>query len=123
MDVSLFDGKGHPTAYIAEDGEHTIYLWKGHAVAYVDHETIFGWNGKHIGWFIAGVVHDLHGRRVGSIASECPYGAHAEPGKYEKRAKYEKHTRFTANARPVLSSAYSAQTLLELLKSGAVGPV
>ena len=121
METTLFDGKGQPVAYIAEDRDNTIYLWQGQAVAYYDAEIIFGWNGKHLGWFTGGVLYNLHGHRVGSLAEQCPRPRLQEPGKYEKRAKHAKAPRYTEISRPVLSSSYGIQTLEEFLKSGAPG--
>jgi len=28
METTLYDGKDHPVAYIADDGENSIYLWR-----------------------------------------------------------------------------------------------
>ena len=88
MEITIFDGRGRPVAYIADDGENSIYLWSGHAVAYIVNENVYGWNGHHLGWFIDGVIYDLHGRNVGSIQEKCPYATYAEPAKYAKNAKY-----------------------------------
>lgn len=88
MELTLYDGKGHPVAYIADDNENSIYLWSGHAVAYLDGENIYGWNGHHLGWFVGGVLYDLHGLRVGSIGEKCPYGLYAQPAKYAKRNQW-----------------------------------
>ena len=84
METTLFDGRGHPGAYIADDGENSVYLWSGHAVAYVVGELVYGWNGRHLGWFVDGVVYDLQGQRVGSVRERCPYATYAEPAKYAK---------------------------------------
>ncbi len=40
METTLFGGRGHPVAYIADDGENSVYLWSGHAVAYVIGESL-----------------------------------------------------------------------------------
>lgn len=123
MEITLYDGKGHPVAYIADDGENSIYLWSGHAVAYVDGENLYGWNGKHLGWFFAGVLYDLHGHRVGSIGEKCPYALYAQPAKYAKYAKYGKYGRYGAYGRPGFSSGYGDVPLEEFLKGGAVGNI
>ena len=121
MEVALYDGKGQPVAYIADDGEHSIYLWDGHAVAYVDGKSVHGWNGKHLGWFVDGVLYNPHGGRVGSIGEKCPYAVHAQPAKYAKYARHAKYARYAAYARPALSSGYSSEPLDAFLKDGAVG--
>src|SRR6185437_3129882 len=69
--TTLFDGRGHAVAYIADDGERSIYLWSGHAVAYITDDVVYGWNGKHLGWFQDGVVYDLQGWQVGFIRERC----------------------------------------------------
>src|SRR5262245_22862705 len=59
-EINLFDSDGRPVAYIVADDERTLYLWEGKAVAYLDYDgagelDVFGFNGKHLGWFIGGV--------------------------------------------------------------------
>jgi len=123
VEITLFDGSGHPKAYIAEDDGHSKYLWSGHAVAYMVGENIYGWNGYHLGFFIDGVVYNLNGQRVGSVRERCPYATYAEPAKYAKYAKYAKCARSAAYAQPALSQYYSDETLESFLKQGAVGGV
>src|ERR1700730_3394001 len=60
-EITLFDGRGRASAYIAPDDEGTIYLWRGKPVAYLDADSaigfqIGGFNGKHLGWFVDGIV-------------------------------------------------------------------
>ena len=60
-EITLFDGRGRASAYIAPDDEGTIYLWSGKPVAYLDADSasgfhICGFNGKHLGWFVGGIV-------------------------------------------------------------------
>jgi sugar/nucleoside kinase (ribokinase family) len=55
MEITIFNRKGRAVAYIADDGEDSIYTWDGHAVAYVDDEVVHGWNGRHLGWLIVNV--------------------------------------------------------------------
>ncbi|AXA68176.1 4-fold beta flower protein [Pseudomonas oryzihabitans] len=123
MEETLYDGQGHPIAYIAHDRDMAIYLWSGHAVAYVDDENLYGWNGHHIGWLINGVVYNRQGQRTGSIGSQCRFALHATPAKFAKFAQFAKFARHAAFARPALSTSYGQQPLVELLKSGAVGNV
>lgn len=123
MEVTLYDGKGRPVAYIADDGESSIYLWNGHAVAYLVGENLYGWNGKHLGWFSGGVLHDLRGYCVGSVGEKSSSALYAEPAKYAKHAKYGKYGRFGAHARPGFKSGYSNVPLDDFLKEGAVGKI
>ncbi len=123
METTLFDGTGHPVAYVADDGENSIYLWSGHAVGYIVGELVYGWNGHHLGFFIDGVIYDTRAQRVGSIRDKCRYATYAEPAKYAKYAKYAKHARHAPYARPALSLSYSEQSFEAFLKEGAVGNV
>jgi hypothetical protein len=65
MEITLFDRKGHAIAYIADDGEKSIYFWKEQAVAYVDDETVYGWDGHHLGFFVDGILYDLKRTKSG----------------------------------------------------------
>jgi len=123
METTLFDGGGHAVAYIADDGENSIYLLSGYAVAYVVNEKIYGWNGHHLGWFINGVVYNLNGRKVGSIRERCSFVMHVEPIKHAKYSKYAKSSRQAPYTRPDLGNSYSDESFDEFLKRGAVGNV
>lgn len=58
----FYDNHGRPTAY-TEDDEH-IYLFTGEPVAYLCEDAVYGYNGKHFGWFLGGWVRDLNGKCV-----------------------------------------------------------
>lgn len=66
-EVSLFSNKGTPAAYVAVDERMTIYLWGGKPVAYLEPDIgatgfhVYGFNGKHLGWFVKGVIWDNDG--------------------------------------------------------------
>jgi hypothetical protein len=66
-EISLFDDAGEAVAYIDTDDEMNIYLWKGEPVAYLDGQSIYGFNGKHLGWFKDGIIWDHEGYAVGFI--------------------------------------------------------
>jgi hypothetical protein len=63
--ISLYNRQGNAEAYIDPGDDNTIYLWSGKPVAYLangDHNVnIYGFNGKHLGWYIRGVVIDHQG--------------------------------------------------------------
>ena len=67
-ETALFDSNGTPVAYIslAED-QPVIYMWSGKPVAYLessnsgDGYSIYGFNGKHLGWFVGGIARDHSG--------------------------------------------------------------
>ena len=63
----MYDDAGEAVAYIDTDDEMNIYLWKGRSVAYLDDESVYGFNGKHLGWFKKGIIWDRKGYVVGFI--------------------------------------------------------
>lgn len=63
--IPLFNRAGAAVAYVDGEDGSTIYLWGGAPVAYLDGTSIFGFNGRHIGWFEDGVVRDGRGERAG----------------------------------------------------------
>jgi hypothetical protein len=60
-EVTLYDATGAPVAYVDTEDEFTIYLWSGKPVAYLDDysrgtASVWGFNGKHLGWFERGAI-------------------------------------------------------------------
>lgn len=66
-EVSLYDYEGQAVAYIDTDDELNIYLWEGKPVAYLDGSSVYGFNGKHLGWFKDGIIWDSRGYVVGFV--------------------------------------------------------
>lgn len=66
-EISLYDSVGEAVAYMDTDDELDIYLWGGNPVAYLDGSSIYGFNGKHLGWFKDGIVWDHNGYAVGFV--------------------------------------------------------
>jgi len=90
METTLFDRYGVPKAYIDEE-KNIIYLWYGKAIAYIDNEKVYGWKeGRHLGWFIDGILYDLKGIRVGFLSDKCPVTPYLEPSKPTKLITYPK---------------------------------
>ena len=86
MEVALYNKKGKPVAYLAEDGE-TVYLWDGNPVAYLYEDKLYGLNGKQLGWFTNGTVFDIYGLRAGFIKSKSPIITELEPPKTMKQMR------------------------------------
>jgi len=64
FETDLYDGAGRAAGFIGSDG--TIYLWSGRPVAYLDRYLtndvhVYGFNGRHLGWFARGVIRDHRG--------------------------------------------------------------
>jgi hypothetical protein len=63
-EISLYDAGGEAVVYIADDW--TIYTWDGAPVAYLARPTssdlsVYGFNGRHLGWFSHSLVIDHDG--------------------------------------------------------------
>ena len=68
-EITLYAASGKPIAYIADDDDSTIYLWSGKPVAYLKSEAVYGFNGKHLGWFVKGLIYNHDGEIVGATRS------------------------------------------------------
>ncbi len=120
MEITLYERDGHPVAYIADDSEHSIYTWDGHAVCYIIDDKIFGWKGRHIGWFYQGIIYDIHGYRVGYTEQTCPSCTYIAPVKYVKFVKYVKYVRYVPYMRPMFSMNQANISLADFVRQDAI---
>lgn len=114
MEISLYGTDGKPTMYIADDGE-TIYNWDGYAVCYLVDDQIYGWRGKHLGWFSNGIVYNMDGYRVGYTREASPRILYTEWTKWTKKTTRTKSTRYSARTQPTLKTSESRIDLAEYL--------
>ena len=122
MEISLFNKNGDPIAYLTtDDFDNTIYLWEGQNVAYLlDGRYIYGTNGKHLGWYINGIIFNTSGERIGFTSGNCPAPPIKEPLKLKKRYKDEIKPRWKQNPLPKLLYTLSEEDFYEFLKNGQV---
>ncbi|MGD8554114.1 MAG: hypothetical protein PVJ32_01645 [Anaerolineales bacterium] len=59
MAQTFYDRGGRPVAY-TDDGKH-IFLFTGHAVAFIEKGSIYDYSGRHLGWISKGWVRDHDG--------------------------------------------------------------
>lgn len=123
-EISLFDAKGRPVAYIADDKDQTIYLWDGKPVAYLYGDDwkagidVYGFNGKHLGWFKSGIVYDHDGYAVGGIKDVFSSPVQLEPLKSLKELRPLKSLRELRPLKPLFSKTWSDIPLKYFLKNG-----
>ena len=122
-EISLFDGRGKAVAYISLDDELTIYLWSGKPVAYLDKDSaggyhIYGFNGKHLGWFVRGVIRDHEGDAACAIKERLD-STGFEPFKAFKQFKAFKAFKEFAPFRPFFSNDWSDTPCGLFLAEGA----
>jgi hypothetical protein len=121
-DVALFDGTGNASAYVAVQDELTIYLWSGEPVAYLEQDSaggfhIYGFNGKHLGWFIDGVVRN-HDGDAACATKERLRSTAFEPFKAFKQFKPFKSFKEFAPFRPFFSNSWAGTACQFLLVEG-----
>lgn len=106
-ELSLCDGKGRASAYVVADDDLTIYLWSGEPVAYLTRDNgrdfhVYGFNGKHLGWFVNGIVRDHEGDAACAL-KDVVSNAQIEPIKSLKSLQSLKSLKELAPLRPLLS--------------------
>jgi hypothetical protein len=121
-EISLFDQQGKAIGYIALDDGLTIYLWSGKPVAYLERDSergfhVYGFNGKHLGWFVAGVVWD-HSGNAGCAVKERSKFTEFELFKALKQFKPFKSFKEFAPFRPAFTTSWSDTPCRLLLAEG-----
>ena len=123
-EIALFGETGKATAYIATDEENTIYSWGGKPLAYLESDSsskdfdIYGFNGKHLGWFVQGVVRDHEGFATCAIRERIK-SAQYEPYKGYKQYKPYKAYKQYAPYRPAFSTGFGGVPCSVFLGQGA----
>lgn len=125
-ELTLFNQRGEPVAYIDTHDEYTIYLWNGEPAAYLTDSSahgslaVYGFNGKLLGWYVDGAIYDRNGGVSGFIKGCCPlYEPYTqyEPYKGYKRYKPYKSYREYESYQPYLRYQWG-QELSLLLRAG-----
>lgn len=116
-ETTLFDCNGSPLAYVARDDEFTIYSFDGEPLAYLDEDNnVYGFDGRHLGWFEVNIIWNHQGQKVGFTADSCPVFTQLEPFKGSKQFKPFKGLKQFAPFKPFKSTAISNVGLLDFLK-------
>ena len=120
-EVTIFDSNGDAKAYITED-DLTIYLFSGKPVAYLYPSrgafNIYGFNGKHLGWFEEGIIRNHKGNAVGFIEGAVNIYTNYEPYKSHKEYKpYKSYREYVPN-KPYYTNKFSSVPLNLFLSSG-----
>ena len=122
QEITLFDSEGEARAYIDANDDLTIYLWAGTPVAYLvsngDNYHIYGFNGKHLGWFEDGIIRDHNGYALGFIEGAVNMYTKYEPYKGYKKYKPYKSYKEYAPYKPYYKNSFSNTPLVLFLKMG-----
>lgn len=117
----LLNFQGMSVAYIDWNDDSTIYLWGGTPVAYLEGEEIFGFNGRHLGWFVDGYVRGPGGRMAGFTEETISITARpvrVAPPRGVKRTRPVPIPPIPPLPRPVFIDDVSPAVLGELLRRG-----
>lgn len=115
---TLYDKNGIPTAYIDYKNDATIFLWNGNPCAYLYENSVYGFNGKHLGWYENGVVYDKEGYQIGFLEGTCPSVTGVEQVKSIKRIIPIKWVRRVEPVQPVFKITCSDESFMYFLFSG-----
>jgi hypothetical protein len=121
--MNLFDRHGNAVAYIDENQHNAIFLWGGsHVGVLVEDQHIFGTNGKHLGWFVNGVVYDETGHRIGFTESTCPIPVSKITPRWKQCPREEAMPNEKIPPTPHLTTHFSRQDFLDFLVAGEISP-
>jgi hypothetical protein len=120
--IPLFDESGEAVAYIDESEGRPVYLWGGKAVAYLVGDSVYGFNGKHLGWFTGGLVLDHRGFTVGFAAGAVDMVTKPERRRGLKEFLPGKAPRQPEPPKPKIRNRFSPPPLGAFLSAGRAGP-
>jgi hypothetical protein len=124
-EVTLFNASGAAEAYIAIDDELTIYLWSGKPVAYLEKAgsgegyDVYGFNGKHLGWFARGAIYAHDGTAACATAQVMTSATRLEPLKSLKQLKPLQSLTELSPLQPLLASRFGDTPCRFLLNAGS----
>lgn len=119
QDVALFNKDGKAIAYIdTKDKDRTIYLYSGEPVAFVSETDVYGFNGKHLGWYEKGIVRDHKGDKIGNTKKAATGYTQYEPYKsYKQQKPYIGHKSYPPY-KPYFSTSWTDNSFETFLLQG-----
>ena len=106
-EVVLFDSHRRAAAYLDAGDRRTVYLWSGEPVAYLVDDSIYGFNGKHLGWYTNGMIFDHEGNVVVSPAVAFRKRVEPAPARGLKAQTPSKQQQESKPLQPTLGGAWS----------------
>ena len=101
----FFDSRGAAIAYF--DDDEVVYLWSGEPVAYRDEDSLFGFNGSHLGWLHEGAIYDHDGDLVAAVAGRLRGAVRTPPVKDLKELKPLRGLKELKPLKPLFGSSWS----------------
>jgi hypothetical protein len=119
MEKTLYNKNGEAVAYITDDFHSTIYLWEGEPAAYLyEDEHVYGFNGRHLGWFRGEVLFNHRGERIGFLYTTCPVSVIKPPVKWKKSSANVMKPRWSAPVIGKLGHQTAKEDLADFLRQG-----
>ena len=122
-EIAIFNSRGRAIAFLEVGEDQTIYMWSGKPVAYLHKENkeqhIYGFNGKHLGWYEEGILYTHDGDAIGLIEGAMTVFTEFEPIKGFKRFKPSKNFKEFPPFKPFFSKYFSKTPLSIFLLEGA----
>jgi hypothetical protein len=112
-ETTLFNADGVSDVYISfSEDEPTVYMWSGKPVAYLASSVgggfnVYGFNGKHLGWYVSGIVRDHKGRPVCGVYRVVP-NPKPVPLRSQKQLLPQKSSKQVAPLRPLYKRQWSS---------------
>lgn len=121
-DVILYDRDGAATAYI-DANDLSVFRWNGEPSAYLLRASdgvfdVFGINGRHLGWYIAGVLYGNDGSAVCAMAQRLTYTQATTP-RNPRQLAHEHLPPDPIPPRPTFDNTFSGTPCDTLLSFGA----
>lgn len=109
QDLDFYDSRGRAVAYIDADGDEnpTFYLWGGKPVAYLDDDSVYGFNGKHLGWIKGNAIYDHDGNLIAAQSEAFASPVSVPPVKGFKQFKPFKAFKEFKPFKPFFTSSWS----------------
>ena len=122
-ELSLYNEQGSAVAYIAINEDSTIYLWEGKPVAYLTQKTtneyhVYGFNGKHLGWFVGGNLYDHDGNASCALKENMRSTSYESYKSYKEYKPYKSYKEYPPY-RPYLNKSFGDSRCELLLSFGA----
>lgn len=124
--MTFYDQSGSPVVY-SHDDTH-LYLFSGDPVGYLRRDSVYGFNGRHFGWFLNGWIYD-HGGSPLFFSEKCKGGPlkplkQVTPLKSVRKLRPLKSLRQLPPLKPLRTLAWSGITVEVFLTfRGARGTV
>ncbi len=121
-ELTIYDKNGNAVAYCnySHNDEIIIYLWNGKPTAYYSpnhEESLYGFNGKFLGWMESGIYYDLEGKRIGFEKGSLNIVTSSDPIKHIKEILPIRGVKEIQPIRPINNVDWSTMKLdLFLLK-------